>query len=66
MDGIDIEITASTAKEAAEKLAEVRKTFIGVEQIGFVTIKLSDEKRDKSLDILNSGLEKIFAKLNKS
>lgn len=60
---IDIEVTASTVAEAAEKIADIRAN---IKNVDYVTVKLSDEKRDKTLDILNSGIEKNFAKLNKN
>lgn len=61
MANVEIEIMTTSVDDAKAKIAEVReKIGAGV----YITVKISDDKRNKSWEMLNSGMEKFFSIAN--
>lgn len=62
MENVEFEITTTSVDDAKAKIAEIR------EKIGkgvYITVKIVYDGRNKSFDLLNSGMEKFFALANK-
>lgn len=62
MANVEFEITTTSVDDAKAKIAEIR------EKIGegvYITVKIVYDGRNKSFDLLNSGMEKFFSLANK-